>query len=1016
MAARRAANSTIGAHLRSSFIRLSRTFNPPCVADVSPHCPSSAIPSTANFSQRTAGRIQSPPLSSAAPISDRIRNFSIVAHVDHGKSTLADRLLELTGTLTPSDTKGQARPQYLDKLQVERERGITVKAQTATMLFDFHPSAPTGGDQSGPGPPPGRYLLNLIDTPGHVDFSYEVSRSLAATQGVLLLVDAQQGIQAQTVANFFLALEGDLAIVPVVNKIDRPDADPQAVAAQIASTFDLPLTSCLFTSARTGAGLPSLLSAIVRQIPPPPGDPAAPLRALLLDAHFDEYRGVVCHVAVVDGAIREGEKVAVAGMGMSYDVGEVGVMYPEATPTGCLLTGQVCARVNVCVGERVAVAGMGMSYDVGEVGVMYPEATPTGCLLTGQVCARVNVCVGERVAVAGMGISYDVGEVGVMYPEATPTGCLLTGQVCARVNVCVGERVAVAGMGMSYDVGEVGVMYPEATPTGCLLTGQVCARVNVCVGERVAVAGMGMSYDVGEVGVMYPEATPTGCLLTGQVCARVNVCVGERVAVAGMGMSYDVGEVGVMYPEATPTGCLLTEQVCARVNVCVGERVAVAGMGMSYDVGEVGVMYPEATPTGCLLTGQVCARVNVCVGERVAVAGMGMSYDVGEVGYVMLGMRTTREARPLLLPPVLVTGGICDAGHANNKGSKGGVCDAGHAEVSPTREARVGDTIHHHKAQVSPLPGFRAAQHMVGYVMLGMRTTREARVGDTIHHHKSQVLPLPGFRAAQHMVFAGVFPADGSDFEALAKAVDKLVCNDASVAVTRYSSAALGAGFSEKALAKAVNKLVCSDASVAVTRYSSAALGAGFRCGFLGLLHMDVFHQRLQQEFGAEVISTAPSVPAIFEYADGTRIEAQGPSDIPSVPKQRVLRCTEPFVLATIVTPSKYVGPIMDLCASRRGEQKEYSFIDGDRAMLRYDMPVREVVMDFYSHLKSISSGFATFDYEDAGMREADLVKVDVLLNGKPVDALAAIAHRDAAQRMGRKLVERLKGVLDRWV
>ncbi|CAI7844862.1 unnamed protein product, partial [Closterium sp. NIES-54] len=567
---------------------------------------SSSTSSSSSSASGSSTRHEKPPIDLSAFPPDRIRNFSIVAHVDHGKSTLADRLLELTGTLSPSDTKGQARPQYLDKLQVERERGITVKAQTATMLFDYVPPTLTE-DQSGP--PPGRYLLNLIDTPGHVDFSYEVSRSLAATQGVLLLVDAQQGIQAQTVANFFLALEGDLAVVPVVNKIDRPDADPQAVASQIASTFDLPRASCLFTSARTGAGLPSLLSAIVRQIPPPPGDPAAPLRALLLDAHFDEYRGVVCHVAVVDGAIREGEKVAVAGMGMSYDVGEVGVMYPEATPTGCLLTGQV------------------------------------------------------------------------------------------------------------------------------------------------------------------------------------------------------------------------------------------------------------------------------------------------------------------------------------------------------------------------------------GYVMLGMRTTREARVGDTIHHHKAQVSPLPGFRAAQHMVFAGVFPADGSDFEALAKAVDKLVCNDASVAVTRYSS---------------------------------AALGAGFRCGFLGLLHMDVFHQRLQQEFGAEVISTAPSVPAIFEYADGTRIEAQGPSDIPSVPKQRVVRCTEPFVLSTIVTPSKYVGPIMDLCASRRGEQKEYSFIDGDRAMLRYDMPVREVVMDFYSHLKSISSGFATFDYEDAGMREADLVKVDVLLNGKPVDALAAIAHREAAQRMGRKLVERLKGVLDR--
>ncbi|GJP46652.1 hypothetical protein CLOM_g5917 [Closterium sp. NIES-68] len=581
---------------------------------------SSSTASSSLSTSCSSARHGKAPIDLSAFPPDRIRNFSIVAHVDHGKSTLADRLLEMTGTLTPSDTKGVARPQYLDKLQVERERGITVKAQTATMLFDYSPATTTTaaggdsppthtGDPAAPHPPPGRYLLNLIDTPGHVDFSYEVSRSLAATQGVLLLVDAQQGIQAQTVANFFLALEGDLAVVPVVNKIDRPDADPQAIAAQICSTFDLPRASCLFTSARTGAGLPSLLSAIIEQMPPPPGDPAAPLRALLLDAHFDEYRGVVCHVAVVDGAIREGERVAVAGMGMSYDVGEVGVMYPEATPTGCLLTGQV------------------------------------------------------------------------------------------------------------------------------------------------------------------------------------------------------------------------------------------------------------------------------------------------------------------------------------------------------------------------------------GYVMLGMRTTREARIGDTIHHHKAEVTPLPGFRPAQHMVYAGVFPADGSDFEGLAKAVDKLVCNDASVAVTRYSS---------------------------------AALGAGFRCGFLGLLHMDVFHQRLQQEFGADVISTAPSVPAVFEYADGTRIEAQGPSDIPSIPKQRVVRCTEPFVLATIVTPSKYVGPVMELCASRRGEQKEYSFIDGDRAMLRYEMPVREVVMDFYSHLKSISSGFATFDYEDAGMREADLVKVDLLLNGKPVDALAAISHREAAQRMGRKLVDRLKGVLDR--
>ncbi|EPS60577.1 hypothetical protein M569_14226, partial [Genlisea aurea] len=257
---------------------------------------------------------------------DAIRNFSIIAHVDHGKSTLADRLLELTGTIR----KGQAQPQYLDKLQVERERGITVKAQTATMFYRHNFE---GSEKS--------FLLNLIDTPGHVDFSYEVSRSLAACQGVLLVVDAAQGVQAQTVANFYLAFEANLAVIPVINKIDQPTADPDRVKEQLKSIFDLDPDDALLTSAKTGQGLDRVLPAVLERIPPPSGKSASPLRMLLLDSYYDEYKGVICHVAVVDGALRKGDKISSAATGQCYEVFDVGIMHPELTPTGILLTGQV---------------------------------------------------------------------------------------------------------------------------------------------------------------------------------------------------------------------------------------------------------------------------------------------------------------------------------------------------------------------------------------------------------------------------------------------------------------------------------------------------------------------------------------------------------------------------------------------------------------------------------------------------------------------------------------------------
>ncbi|RLM55407.1 hypothetical protein C2845_PM10G02420 [Panicum miliaceum] len=528
---------------------------------------------------------------------ERVRNFSIIAHVDHGKSTLADRLLELTGTIQ----KGHGQPQYLDKLQVERERGITVKAQTATMFYR-HTTASLDSDAP-------RYLLNLIDTPGHVDFSYEVSRSLAACQGALLVVDAAQGVQAQTIANFYLAFESNLSIIPVINKIDQPTADPDNVKDQLKRLFDIDPSEALLTSAKTGKGLEQVLPAVIERIPFPRGKCDSPVRMLLLDSYYDEYKGVICHVAVVDGALRKGDKIASASTGRAYEVLDVGIMHPELTPTGVLYTGQV------------------------------------------------------------------------------------------------------------------------------------------------------------------------------------------------------------------------------------------------------------------------------------------------------------------------------------------------------------------------------------GYVISGMRSTKEARIGDTLHQAKSTVEPLPGFKPAKHMVFSGLYPADGSDFEALSHAIEKLTCNDASVSVTKETS---------------------------------NALGMGFRCGFLGLLHMDVFHQRLEQEYGAQVISTIPTVPYIFEYGDGSKIQVENPAALASNPGKRVVACWEPTVIATIIIPSEYVGPVIMLCSERRGEQLEYTFIDAQRALLKYRLPLKEIIVDFYNELKGITSGYATFDYEDSEYQQSDLVKMDILLNGQPVDAMATIVHNQKAQRVGRELVEKLKKFIER--
>ncbi|KAK6153018.1 hypothetical protein DH2020_012657 [Rehmannia glutinosa] len=530
---------------------------------------------------------------------DKIRNFSIVAHIDHGKSTLADRLLEFTGTIQ----RGLNQPQYLDKLQVERQRGITVKAQTTSMIYkQSNQSHQNIDNQDNPA-----FLLNLIDTPGHVDFSYEVSRSLAACQGVLLVVDATQGIQAQTVANFYLASECNLAIIPVINKIDLPTADPDNVKEQLASIFDLDLSEAILTSAKTGEGLEKVLEAIVERIPPPCGKTDSPLRMLLFDSFFHEYKKVICYVAVVDGVLRKGDRIVSAATGKGYEVSDVGIMHPEFKPTACLLTGQV------------------------------------------------------------------------------------------------------------------------------------------------------------------------------------------------------------------------------------------------------------------------------------------------------------------------------------------------------------------------------------GYVVCGMYSTQEARVGDTLYKRQSTIEPLPGFQPAKHMVFSGLYPADGTGMSELEHAIEKLTCNDPSVCVEIESS---------------------------------AALGRGFRCGFLGLLHMDVFHQRLQQEYGVHVHNTIPTVPYMFEFEDGSKVEMHMCTDRYKDKKLKAI--WEPMVIAKIILPSEYVGPVITLCFEREGEQLQFSFITSKQALLRYRLPLREIVVDFYDVLKTITSGYAIFMYEEAEHQLSDLIKLDAFLNNQKVDVLATIVHKSRAQTVGDSMLEMLKKYINR--
>ncbi|MFR6435849.1 translation elongation factor 4 [Porphyromonas sp.] len=518
-----------------------------------------------------------------------IRNFCIIAHIDHGKSTLADRLLEYTDTVQKKDLQDQV----LDNMDLERERGITIKSHAIQMSY-------TKDDVE--------YTLNLIDTPGHVDFSYEVSRSIAACEGALLIVDASQGIQAQTISNLYMAIEHDLTIIPVVNKIDLPGASPEEVQDQIVSLLGIDPDEVLFASGKTGQGVNEILDAIVERVPAPVGDPEAPLQALIFDSVFNPFRGIIAYYKIVNGSIAKGDKVKFINTGMEYDADEVGVLKLDMVPRD-----------------------------------------------------RVNT---------------------------------------------------------------------------------------------------------------------------------------------------------------------------------------------------------------------------------------------GDVGYIISGIKTSKEVK-------------------------------------------VGDTITHIQ-----------------------RPASEA---------------IAGFEEVKPMVFAGVYPIDTEDFEDLRASLEKLQLNDASLTFTPESS---------------------------------AALGFGFRCGFLGLLHMEIIQERLDREFNMNVITTVPNVSYLVYDKKGGVTEVHNPSGLPDV--MQIDHIEEPYIRATIITDTAYIGPIMTLCLDKRGILIKQEYISGNRVEIYFDLPLGEIVIDFYDKLKSISRGYASFDYHLSDFRPSKLVKLDILLNGEPVDALSTLTHFDNSVPFGRRMCEKLKELIPR--
>ena len=517
-----------------------------------------------------------------------IRNFSIIAHIDHGKSTLADRILDITGAISERERQAQ----LLDSMDIERERGITIKLNAVSLVYHYKEED---------------YLLHLIDTPGHVDFSYEVSRSLAACEGAILVVDAAQGIEAQTLANLYLALDSDLTIIPVINKIDLPNANPEKVKQELMETLGFKEEEILLTSAKCGTGIQELVEAVVERIPPPKGDEKKPLKALIFDSYFDPYKGIVALIRIVDGSVKIKDEIKMLSTNKTYEVVELGVHHPKEEKRNCLYAGEV------------------------------------------------------------------------------------------------------------------------------------------------------------------------------------------------------------------------------------------------------------------------------------------------------------------------------------------------------------------------------------GFLCASMKSIDDVHVGDTITLNKEHVEALPGYKPMKPMVFCGLYPIESSKYPDLREALDKLKLNDASLEFLPETS---------------------------------KALGFGFRCGFLGLLHMEITVERIEREFGISLIATSPSVIYDVHLTDGTNIQVDSPSKMPD--RVKIKEVKEPYIRTNIFVPSTYIGPIMELCEEKRGNYVSMEYLDKTRVNIHYEIPLSEIVYDFFDKLKSYTTGYASFDYEMIGYKSSDLVKMDILLNGEVIDALSIIVHKDFAYQRGKKIVENLKKIIPR--
>ena len=737
----------------------------------------------------------------------KIRNFSIVAHIDHGKSTLADRILEQTKAVPLREMENQ----LLDNMDLERERGITIKAHAVTLVY----TAQDGED----------YIFNLIDTPGHVDFNYEVSRSLAACEGAVLVVDASQGIEAQTLANTYLAVDAGLEILPVVNKIDLPSADPERVCHEIEDVIGIPAMDAPRISAKTGENIQEVMERIVTDIPAPGGNENDPLRALIFDSYYDAYRGVIVYVRIKDGQVRPGDTIRMMATGGEFNVVECGFLRATTLePAEALYAGEVgyiAASIKdvrqARVGDTVTLVYTAQD---GEDYVFNLIDTPGHVDFNYEVSRSLAACEGAVLVVdASQGI------------EA---------QTLANTYLAVDAGLEIVPVVNKIDL-------PSADPD------RVCKEIEDVIG------------------------------IPAMDAPRISAKTGENI---GEVMERIVSDIPAPQgDENDPLRALIFD---------------------SYYDSYRGVIVYVRIKDG-----------TVKPGDTIRMMATGGEFTVVECGF----LRATN--------------------------------------LEPAEALYAGE---------------------VGYIAASIKDVRQARVGDTVTlKDRPAKEPLEGYRAVQPMVFCGIYPADGAHYTDLRDALEKLQLNDASLTFEPETS---------------------------------VALGFGFRCGFLGLLHMEIIQERLEREYDLDLITTAPSVVYKLKLTDGSELSIDNPTNYPD--PTLIASAEEPICNAHIYSPSEYVGNIMELCQERRGVFKDMKYLDTDRVDIHYELPLNEIVYDFFDALKSRTRGYASFDYELMGYQPSKLVKLDIMLNGEIVDALSFIIHADKAYPRARKMAEKLKEKIPR--